>query len=668
MTRRTLLRLLALGAALAALVLPACAEVNQQGLADVAAGKVKVAKASWWGYDAADATKCLQAAIDSKVPKLVVDNVGSPWIVLPLRLVSNQEIEFEKGVELLAKRGAYLGTNDSLLSGNLAENVTLRGYGATLRMWRADYDAAPYQKGEWRHAINLHSCRNITVLGLTITETGGDGIYLGTGKAGVSNVNILIKDVVCDKNYRQGISVITAENLTIEDTVLSNTAGTAPQAGIDFEPNGPGEQLVNCVMRGCKSFGNAGCGYVAYIPTLNATSAPVGLRLENCSANDNASGAFVFMTGNTPAAAVKGTLSLVNCTATGGKGAGFTLNNNPPTGLRVAVDRCTFADVAPESPSSAPICFLSSQAATEDIGGVKFTDCVVRDKLGRKPMAFVDSSGGLRIAEVSGNLILEQDGKKTRVELTEKQLGEWMPALTMKRFPRMKVAGLQFAPLTASAPAEKYSLRSARLRNTAHYVLYARAGDTVTLKANHGQLGKYGGKPVPLIVTGPDGKEVSRTDLPFMQETEATFQAPATGLYQVDILPAPNYVSITASSHPLCLSAAGEAVHFCGPGGTLYFYVPAGTKEFGLKVYGEGTGEGVKATLLRPDGTLFGEQDDIAQAHQFEVALPGTDAGQVWCLKLVKATHMFPEDNYVDVLGLPPFLAPSPEAVLAEVK
>ena len=86
-----------------------------------------------------------RAAINSKVPKLIVDNVGGPWVVLPLSLVSDQEIEFEKGVEVLAKRGAYLDTNASLLTGSLVNNVVLSGYGATLRMWRDDYDKEPLQ-------------------------------------------------------------------------------------------------------------------------------------------------------------------------------------------------------------------------------------------------------------------------------------------------------------------------------------------------------------------------------------------------------------------------------------------------------------------------------------------------------------------------------------------
>lgn len=648
-------------------VVPLAAAPNVQAIADVAAGKVKVAKASWWGFDATDSTNALQAAINSKVPKLIIDNVGQPWVTLPLALVSNQEIELEKGVELVAKRGEYMDTNAALINGTLVDNVTLSGYGATMRMWRDDYDKAPYKHAEWRHVINLHSCGNIKILGLALVESGGDGIYLGTGKAGVSNKDILIKDVVCDKNYRQGISVITAENLTIENTVLSNTDGTAPRAGIDFEPNGPTEQLVNCVMRNCVSKGNAGCGYVAYIPTLNATSAPVGLRFENCRAEGNGGGAAVFMTGNTPPAAVKGKLELIDCTLEGPKAPGFTLSGNPPTGLRVLLKNVSILDSATEVPLQAPIIFASDAGATQDIGGVRFENCLIRDPLDRKPMLFTDTSGGLRLADVTGNFILEKNGVKTPIPITEKLLADWMPALKMKRVPHLKVAGLNFAPLTAQATPDKYAMAFARQRDVGNYVLYARASDTVTLKFMQGQVGKYAGKTNPLVVSDWGGKEIGRFDIPFQQETEVSFKAPATGLYRLSCDCSPNYLQLSASSHLVNLTAEGAPIHFLSSQGTFYFYVPANTKEFAVKLYGQGLGEGIKAALYKPSGELFGEQDDIAQAYQFEVATPQPQ-GEIWSLKLSKASKVFLEDNYVDLFNIPPFLAPSPEAVLAPVK
>ena len=60
----------------------------------------------------------------------------TPWIVTPIKAASNQEIVFEKGVVVEAKRGEFKGRKDSLFSIRLKENVSLIGYGATRRISR----------------------------------------------------------------------------------------------------------------------------------------------------------------------------------------------------------------------------------------------------------------------------------------------------------------------------------------------------------------------------------------------------------------------------------------------------------------------------------------------------------------------------------------------------
>ena len=42
--------------------------------------------------------------------------------------------------------------------------------------------------------------------------------------------NLLIRDVILDRNFRQGMSVISAENMLVINTTFSNTNGTAPMA------------------------------------------------------------------------------------------------------------------------------------------------------------------------------------------------------------------------------------------------------------------------------------------------------------------------------------------------------------------------------------------------------------------------------------------------------
>ena len=256
---------------------------NEKAIADVAAGRVETAQASWWGFDPQDATNSLQAALNCRAKRVVVEHMGQPWIVKTIRLPSNKEIVFEPGVVVEAKRGEFLGKGDCLFVASGCKRLTLRSTGATFRMHKSDYHKPPYQLAEWRHALSIRGCEDVTVEGLTLADSGGDGIYLGAGSNNATNRNITIRNVVCDGNNRQGISVITAENLLIENCLFRNTRGTAPEAGIDFEPNRPEERLVNCVLRNCRSENNAGHAYHFYLGNMHEKSPPVSIRFENCT-------------------------------------------------------------------------------------------------------------------------------------------------------------------------------------------------------------------------------------------------------------------------------------------------------------------------------------------------------------------------------------------------
>jgi hypothetical protein len=402
--------------------------VNQRMIDMVASGEVKMAVASWWGFDAEDSTDALQAAIDSGAKKLIIDGPGKPWIVRPITLAGNQEIVFRKGVEVVAKRGEFKGKGDCLFRADDKQNITLNGYDATLRMWRSDYAAPPYEDAEWRHTLSLKSCSNIKVYGLTLADSGGDGIYLGTATRGVTNKNIHIKDVTCERHYRQGISVITAENLLIENTVMRETGGTNPQAGIDFEPNRPDERLVNIVMRNCTTERNKGDGYLFYLGFMDATSEPVSVRFENCrSIGDNASSTRV-ITGNAPEKAVRGRIEYVNCAFEGSGKAGITLSSIPLGRFQVHFTGCSVLDSAQSRPETTPIVFQSREDAVRPIGGIEFVNCTVRDPLERNLMSYAPKAGSVPVVGVMGTIILERNGKRQTIEITPERLREWIPA------------------------------------------------------------------------------------------------------------------------------------------------------------------------------------------------------------------------------------------------
>ena len=249
----------------------------------------KTVRVSEFGFDAEDSTRFLQAALDAGAEKVVVDKAAGPWVTKPLFGRSNTELVLEKGAEIVAKRGEFRNVHDSLLSFVCCTNVTISGYGAVLRMRKWDYHAAPYRKSEWRHGIDFRSCRNVRVEGVRVVESGGDGIYLGVDNADSERCNkdVVIRDVTCDSNNRQGISVISAENLLVENCDLVNTVGASPEAGIDFEPNNADQRMVNCRMVNCRSFNNAGSGFEFWFNKFNDGTLPVSVTVEKCSSEGN---------------------------------------------------------------------------------------------------------------------------------------------------------------------------------------------------------------------------------------------------------------------------------------------------------------------------------------------------------------------------------------------
>ena len=85
-----------------------------------------------------------------------------------------------------------------------------------------------------------------------------------------------------DRAYRNGISVIGATNLLVENTVVKNVNGTAQEAGVDIEPSLPVHPISNVTFRNCTAMNNAGHGFTVALYMMNG-KLPVSVHFENCS-------------------------------------------------------------------------------------------------------------------------------------------------------------------------------------------------------------------------------------------------------------------------------------------------------------------------------------------------------------------------------------------------
>lgn len=253
-------------------------------------GKASSVEASTFGYDPLDATSAFQAAIYSEFDTVVIDLQVADWNVGPSNFFSiqNKTIIFEDGVTLKARTGAFADANDCLVRFVDAENVALIGYQAVFEMNKAEY--AALNDSEFRHCLSLFNCKDITILGLTFRDSGGDGIYIGgenTGSGAGYCENIVVEDVKCINNYRQGMSVASVENLRVSHSLFTETQGTLPEAGLDIEPYETYHRVINARFDHCSFTNNGWSGIAIALFDLDGTSPAVDITFEDCYLQDN---------------------------------------------------------------------------------------------------------------------------------------------------------------------------------------------------------------------------------------------------------------------------------------------------------------------------------------------------------------------------------------------
>ena len=645
---------------------------NAERIAAVERGEATEALASWWGYDPADATDSLQAALNSGVKVLTVDSMSGPWIVRPLKVPSNLEIRLADHVEILAKQGEYLGQADSLLTVSLQKNVTVRGgEGSALRMRKSDYHAPPYKKAEWRHGLNIKSSENVTIENISICDTGGDGIYLGVAKAGVPCRNITIRRVVCDGNNRQGISVISADHLLIEDCALINTSGTAPAAGIDFEPNSYNEQLTDCVLRNCVINNNYGCGIALYLPNLDSRSTPLDLTIENCTTEGNRQWGFCHTVGSGPGKTLRGKMIVRNClfkNDAGGiviQGKGIDAHSMLFENIRVEDAACGGSSSALKERS--PLSLVNRSADESPLGGIEFCGLTLIDPLARRPISYSDQSPlDLVPSEITGSVTTATAAGAADQKTFTLDKAYWesnWPPLNPRRIPTLALDKTKFRPLAENAETDK-SPSLFRFRHQGNWWLYAKAGEKMTFSLQSFRVGVSDLQETVPTLLAPSGKEEKLAPLAPGQKTEYSVDAKESGVYLLTAAVGVHSAVLSKNNVPAAVPITRSAA-LIGTTGTFYFFVPKGTEAFGVKLIGNDV-ERVTATVLNPTGEKVWREENISTAVLFATPEGKPVESGVWTLRFEKPTQGVLEDFIVSILGVPPLMTNEKRSILAE--
>jgi hypothetical protein len=569
-------------------------------------GEIQEANVSWWGYNPTNSTTYLKAALRSKVRKLTLDRQAGPWYTLPLWGRSDLTLNVPEGVELCAVRGQYHKIGDRLITFSYATNVTLTG-GGTLRMWFEDYtNKALYAWSEWRHAVTFQSCHNILIENLCIADSGGDGIYFGQLGRIAANTDVTIRNVTLRRNNRQGISVISADRMLIENCVMEDTCGTPPMAGIDFEPNGAHEVLRNITMRNCIARNNKGSGFDFSVCNLNAMSPEISITLENCRSEGN-----------------RDSLK-------------FHRASDALTRFRgdVVFRGCTFNDKDIRRDA------FRSKTGKETMS-VRFEDCLAADpEKGGKLTPLGPEFGWGRLETPKW-----PDGSPIRLEETP--------------FPDpLKVT------VRDSAPGSMVKLMPVHLRGAAAYMVYADSVRKVRLKVKMRPVGRSKLQYCEFKVHSREGKKIATINLDpvFLKEQEIAFEVPAPGFYRVSgQVRFSHMIVLTESDAPVAAiySAESGLPNWSSLPGEACLRVPSGTPRFAVSAAGGGGNELLHARLVSPDGRCVWDVDNV-DTMQYWMSPEHPQPG-IWRLSSLTATKGCMDDYSFAIFGVPYQLFLTPE-------
>ncbi len=587
----------------------------------------KEVKVSDFGFDAADSTRFLQAAIDSGAERVIVDDCGKPWITTGLKLRGDLELVLTKNVRIEAKRGAFIGKNDCLLLAEGARNIIIRGEsGAELLMHKSDYmDKSKYEFSEWRHNIAIWNCHNVTIRDLKITGSGGDGIYVSTRRIPENYCsNITIDNVILNDHYRQGISVISVENFLLRNSVVKGTGGTAPQAGIDFEPNFPNERLVNVRIEDTIFEDNQGGGIMLATPCRT----PLSMTVDRVTVRGGNRGLVFYRLRNVK---TTGSVKFTDCKLEDiNNDAIFIRDHSAADCYDIEIRDTT---VSHRNASAGPLSFIVTQPFAKVFGNLQLDNLTIQGYENSAPIVLKSWQPGSSLAKVTGNLSF--NGKKIDVAEFIKTSGLDQPVPV----PQIVGEAETFARLGVPK-GKRQTIASPGLRGDFQLLFYADAGEELDFKLNLQKFGRA--KPVNLSMHGPENYRHDLGLVPF-GESEYRIKVPAAGLYRLPVTAGAAALRITpgkqlrwAIMNPT-ESGAYLNLFRIGKMRMGYFEVPQGVREFKIEFAGD-PGETLDLEIRDASGKIVAAKNNFDEPTVFTFTRD-RDEVELWSFLLKRATE-----------------------------
>lgn len=223
---------------------------------------VKPVKASSFGWDKDDATKCLQKALDSNAKVILIDKMKGPWHITGVVMRSGKTVILDDGVVITGTiKSRRENSRQRLFQFDKCEKIFVEGKGKNYIGRYTEEDELGRNVGRkyGSTAIGISDSRDLAFKNLYIANNGEDGVSIG----GIlpTSQNIWFEDVVLHRNTRQGMSICSGMGIYMKNVTFSGTCGLPPKCGLDIEPSLPTVEVTSEIyLLGCTFKNNDGAG------------------------------------------------------------------------------------------------------------------------------------------------------------------------------------------------------------------------------------------------------------------------------------------------------------------------------------------------------------------------------------------------------------------------
>ena len=219
------------------------------------------------GDGTSDDTTALQTAFNNCLNIQVPAGTYMVDGITHISPVSGNKISLDS--DAIIKCIANDATGYAVISINNVNNVEITG--GTISGDRNEHTGST---GEWGMCISVNgTSNNILIHDINLIDAWGDGLYVETtGKVETKNVYV-------SEARRNGYSLIKCGSFISNDDYIYYTHGTAPQCGIDVEPNNASDALKNIIINNLKTERNSAAGFNTELVTQNDT--PTSIILNN---------------------------------------------------------------------------------------------------------------------------------------------------------------------------------------------------------------------------------------------------------------------------------------------------------------------------------------------------------------------------------------------------